>query len=107
MAPTSGQDASFFQFCDALEVKDGVSAPATGWGLDHALEAWGSYWTSTYLKSSKCVSDVIPTFAVLTASLVQQFAEMTTSSKCLQCITHPAHVWLTVNAIPPQQKEIA
>ncbi|KAK7062118.1 peptidase S28 [Favolaschia claudopus] len=46
---TVGPGAQFFNFCDALEVKNGVSAPAAGWGLDHALGAWSSYWTSTYL----------------------------------------------------------
>ncbi|KAJ7500019.1 peptidase S28 [Mycena latifolia] len=44
-----GVEGQFWQFCDALEVKDGVSAPATGWGLDHALQAWSSYWNTTYL----------------------------------------------------------
>ena len=33
----------FYDFFNALEVKDGVPAPASGWGLDHALSAWGSY----------------------------------------------------------------
>ncbi|TFK43800.1 serine carboxypeptidase S28-domain-containing protein [Crucibulum laeve] len=46
---TSGPGSQFFNFCDALEVKNGVSASATGWGLDHALAAWGSYWTTSYL----------------------------------------------------------
>ena len=46
---TSGAGNQFTKFCDALEVKDGVSAPASGWGVDHALAAWGSYWRSTYL----------------------------------------------------------
>ncbi|KAG8750277.1 hypothetical protein FRC12_012959 [Ceratobasidium sp. 428] len=36
-------DQSFYQFCDALEVKDGVSAGPSGWGLDHALTAYGNY----------------------------------------------------------------
>jgi hypothetical protein len=49
LQPTSGPGATFFEFCDALEVKDGVNAPSTGWGLDHALTAWGSFWNSTYL----------------------------------------------------------
>ncbi|KAJ7693929.1 serine carboxypeptidase S28-domain-containing protein [Mycena rosella] len=44
-----GPGAQFFNFCDALEVKNGVNAPAAGWGLDHALDAWSSYWTTTYL----------------------------------------------------------
>lgn len=38
----------FFQFCDALEVKDGVSAPPTGWGLENAIHSWGSFWNDTY-----------------------------------------------------------
>ncbi|KAJ7852314.1 serine carboxypeptidase S28-domain-containing protein [Mycena leptocephala] len=46
---TSGPGAQFFNFCDALEVKNGVNAPAAGWGLDHALAAWSSYWSTTYL----------------------------------------------------------
>lgn len=45
---TSGPGAQFYQFCDALEVKDGQSAPASGWGLDHALSAWSNYWKTTY-----------------------------------------------------------
>jgi hypothetical protein len=50
---TSGPGELFFQFCDALEVKDGQSATATGWGLDHALAAWSSYFKNTYLGRSK------------------------------------------------------
>jgi pimeloyl-ACP methyl ester carboxylesterase len=46
---TSGPNTSFFKFCDALEVKDGVSAPASGWGVDHAFAAWGAYWRNSYL----------------------------------------------------------
>jgi len=49
LAPDVGPGSQFFNFCDALEVKDGVSAPAQGWGLDHALNAWGDYWKTTYL----------------------------------------------------------
>ncbi|KAF7320909.1 Peptidase S28 [Mycena chlorophos] len=45
---STGPGGLFFQFCDALEVKDGVNAPAAGWGLDHALEAWQTYWNTTY-----------------------------------------------------------
>lgn len=47
--PTSGPNSPFYQFCDALEVKDGVSAPAAGWGLNHSLHAWGNYWKTSYL----------------------------------------------------------
>ncbi|KAH9947174.1 peptidase S28 [Amylocystis lapponica] len=49
LQPYSGPGQRFFQFCDALEVKDGVSATAEGWGLENALNAWGSYWANTYL----------------------------------------------------------
>ncbi|PBK97921.1 hypothetical protein ARMGADRAFT_1076366 [Armillaria gallica] len=49
LQPTSGSGAQFFDFCDALEVKNGVSASAKGWGLDHALTAWGSYFRNTYI----------------------------------------------------------
>ncbi|EPQ59204.1 peptidase S28 [Gloeophyllum trabeum ATCC 11539] len=48
LSPDTGPGAQFFQFCDALEVKNGVSAPATGWGLEHALQAWGSYFANVY-----------------------------------------------------------
>ncbi|KAJ7126407.1 serine carboxypeptidase S28-domain-containing protein [Mycena crocata] len=44
-----GPGAQFFNFCDAIEVRNGVNAPAAGWGLDHALDAWSSYWSTTYL----------------------------------------------------------
>ncbi|TFL04530.1 serine carboxypeptidase S28-domain-containing protein [Pterulicium gracile] len=50
LQPTSGNNTAFRQFCDALEVKDGVSASAEGWGLKHAVEAWGAHWRNGYLK---------------------------------------------------------
>ncbi|QRV89989.1 Serine carboxypeptidase S28 [Ceratobasidium sp. AG-Ba] len=43
-------DQSFYEFCDALEVKDGVSAGPGGWGLGHALTAYGNYMKS-YISS--------------------------------------------------------
>ncbi|KAF8513795.1 serine carboxypeptidase S28-domain-containing protein [Gautieria morchelliformis] len=49
LQPYVGPNATFFQSCDAIEVKNGVNAPATGWGLDHALSAWGSYFKNVYL----------------------------------------------------------
>lgn len=52
LQPVSGPGTQFTEFCDALEVKDGVSASAFGWGVDHALAAWGEYWRSTYLNLS-------------------------------------------------------
>ncbi|KAI1784395.1 serine carboxypeptidase S28-domain-containing protein [Ganoderma leucocontextum] len=48
LQPDSGTRQLFYHFCDALEVQNGVSAPASGWGLDHALQAWGTYWKSTF-----------------------------------------------------------
>ncbi|TBU33004.1 peptidase S28, partial [Dichomitus squalens] len=47
LSPSSGY-GTFFEFCDALEVKNGVSAGPKGWGLQHALQAWGSFWNNTY-----------------------------------------------------------
>jgi len=55
---TSGPGTRFSKFCDALEVKDGVQAPFTGWGLDHALNAWGSYWRNTYFSQSKAFHNI-------------------------------------------------
>ena len=53
LQPYSGPNQQFYQFCDALEVgSDGTVAPAAGFGLDHALTAWGSYMTNTYLPAS-------------------------------------------------------
>ncbi|KAF9044514.1 hypothetical protein BDZ89DRAFT_1058999 [Hymenopellis radicata] len=47
LQPASGPNQPFYEFCDLLEVweVDGknTSAPENGWGLDHALEAFGSW----------------------------------------------------------------
>ena len=48
LTPSTGAGSAFYTFCDALEVKNGVSASANGWGLDHAIFAWGQYWKETY-----------------------------------------------------------
>ncbi|KAF9029459.1 hypothetical protein BDZ89DRAFT_1065417 [Hymenopellis radicata] len=37
-----------YEFCDALEVKGNQSASASGWGLEHALSAWGTYMQNVY-----------------------------------------------------------
>ena len=50
---STGPGGAFYQFCDALEVKDGVSAGPRGWGLDHALTAWGRFWNETYYAGSE------------------------------------------------------
>ena len=52
LSPSSGYGL-FHEFCDALEVKDGKSAGPKGWGLDHALQAWGSFWNETYYELRK------------------------------------------------------
>ncbi|TFY59436.1 hypothetical protein EVG20_g7795 [Dentipellis fragilis] len=49
LSPLSGPGSLFFQFCDALEVKDGKNAPASGWGVEHAVNAWGTYFKNTYM----------------------------------------------------------
>ena len=36
-----------------MEVKNGVNAPVSSWGADHAVSAWGSYFRNTYLPLSK------------------------------------------------------
>lgn len=49
LQPSVGPNATFFQSCDAIEVKDGANAPAGGWGLSHALPAFGAYFKNIYL----------------------------------------------------------
>ncbi|KAI0040526.1 peptidase S28 [Auriscalpium vulgare] len=44
-----GRDASvFYDFCDALEVVNGVNAGPKGRGGEYALAAWGKFWTDGY-----------------------------------------------------------
>ncbi|KII94856.1 hypothetical protein PLICRDRAFT_97795 [Plicaturopsis crispa FD-325 SS-3] len=65
LQPSSGPGGEFYEFCDALEVKGGKSAPAAGWGLDHALQAWGSFYKKTYLPSicgNDTVADCLDTY---------------------------------------------
>ncbi|KAI0959110.1 hypothetical protein AcW1_004037 [Taiwanofungus camphoratus] len=52
-----GNGAIFQDFCDALEVKDGVNASPQGWGLKHALQAYGSWWANTFQPSACGDSD--------------------------------------------------
>jgi hypothetical protein len=54
--PDSGANTEFRKFCDALEVRNGTNAPASGWGLEHALPAWGNYWTSYYIDESELIT---------------------------------------------------
>lgn len=58
LQPTSGPNTTFTRFCDALEVKDGVSAPSSGWGVAHALPAWGAFWRSGYLRQCENTNNI-------------------------------------------------
>ncbi|KAF8827196.1 hypothetical protein HHX47_DHR5000591 [Lentinula edodes] len=58
MQPTTGPGAAFYRFCDALEVKEGISASMDGWGLEHALAAWGAYWKESYLETMCGAEDI-------------------------------------------------
>lgn len=49
LQPRSGNDTLFRKFCDALEVDNGKIAPATGFGTQHAVAAWGAYFKNQYL----------------------------------------------------------
>ncbi|KAJ7591580.1 peptidase S28 [Mycena floridula] len=53
LQPKSGPGARFFRFCDALEVSGNVKAPAAGFGLDHALAAWSSYFSDIYIDDGR------------------------------------------------------
>ncbi len=48
LQPNTGPGAAFYQFCDALEVKNGVSASENGWGVDDALSAWARWFSINY-----------------------------------------------------------
>ncbi|KDQ17879.1 hypothetical protein BOTBODRAFT_63640 [Botryobasidium botryosum FD-172 SS1] len=62
LSPNSGPNNTFTRFCDALEVKNGVAASADGWGLKHALKAFGDYMKDYLTKAcgnndiDKCIS---------------------------------------------------
>ncbi|KAI9446834.1 peptidase S28 [Lactarius indigo] len=63
LSPASG-GGGFYDFCDALEVDNGISAPECGWGLGHALTAWANY--SKELLSTTCegqnIDDCLSTY---------------------------------------------
>ncbi|KAG6820692.1 hypothetical protein H0H93_013211 [Arthromyces matolae] len=46
---------------DVEAVKNGTSAPPGGWGLEHALPAWGSYFKNTYLPNQSAWAHMTPT----------------------------------------------
>ncbi|CDO72685.1 hypothetical protein BN946_scf184985.g105 [Trametes cinnabarina] len=60
LQPDSGPGGDFYEFCDALEVKNGVNAGPSGWGLTNALQAWGNYWKATYYQQI-CGDDDVET----------------------------------------------
>ncbi|TCD70022.1 hypothetical protein EIP91_005274, partial [Steccherinum ochraceum] len=62
LTPATGPNGKFYQFCDALEVKNGVNAPAGGWGLNHALQAWSNFFSKTYLSGLCPDGDVLTCF---------------------------------------------
>jgi hypothetical protein len=65
LSPSTGPGGAFFKFCDALEVKDGVSAGPNGWGLEQALDAWGKYsteWVAENCDSSQSVDACLGTY---------------------------------------------
>ncbi|KAI0309843.1 peptidase S28 [Amylostereum chailletii] len=74
LSPSYGPGATFFEFCDALEVnEDGTIAPEGGFGAEHALTAWGAYFKDTTLPNlcgdddaESCLSTYIPTQDVWT-----------------------------------------
>ncbi|KAH8094923.1 serine carboxypeptidase S28-domain-containing protein [Cristinia sonorae] len=76
LAPNTGPGGDFFNFCDALEVKNGVSAPASGWGLNHALQAWGNFFTNTFISDSCGDDSVVDCFGTYDAT--QDFFTNTT-----------------------------
>ncbi|KAI9444475.1 peptidase S28 [Lactarius indigo] len=59
LSPSSG-GGRFYDFCDALEVNNGIPAPERGWGLGHALTAWANY--SKELLSTSDNSDCLSTY---------------------------------------------
>jgi len=69
-------DGSFSAFCDALEVKDGVSAPSRGWGLNHALDSWGKYMVGYLAKECQnqvnddCLGTYNPTLSFYTNTTI-------------------------------------
>jgi len=64
ITPVNGREG-FNAFCDALEVKDGVAAGPSGWGLEHALDAWGAFqskWVATNCDASASQDDCLGTY---------------------------------------------
>ena len=59
------QNRALDAFCDALEVKNGQVAGPNGWGVDHALKAWGKVWTDGYLATRTFSLHLVKLFLML------------------------------------------
>lgn len=57
LQPNTGPGAAFYQFCDALEVKNGMLASENGWGVDNALSAWARWFSINYAADADCVDN--------------------------------------------------
>ncbi|KDQ18128.1 hypothetical protein BOTBODRAFT_104912 [Botryobasidium botryosum FD-172 SS1] len=59
LSPSWPVPNNFTMFCDALEVKDGAAASESGWGLEHAIHAFGDYMKTVtctaFFSSRACV----------------------------------------------------
>ncbi|KAI0797048.1 serine carboxypeptidase S28-domain-containing protein [Abortiporus biennis] len=85
----TGPGGAFYDFCDALEVNGGVAAGPQGWGVDNALQAWGSYWINGYYAQTcgvydpeSCLGSYDPTTPYYTATNINNPGR---SWKWLQC----------------------
>ncbi|KAL1746822.1 serine carboxypeptidase S28-domain-containing protein [Schizophyllum fasciatum] len=50
---SEGGPLTFYDFCDALEVKNRQVSSSRGWGLEHALRAWGTYFSGTVVSAEE------------------------------------------------------
>jgi len=78
ISPAGGRE-EFNDFCNALEVKDGVAAEPSGWGLEHTLDTWGAYetqWVAAFCpgpgSQDDCVGTYDPTLAYYRNTTVDQ-----------------------------------
>ncbi|EIW74346.1 peptidase S28 [Coniophora puteana RWD-64-598 SS2] len=72
LQPDSGANQTFYRFCDALEVNaGGESAGEQGWGVEHAVQAWGSFWKAEYYNKTCGTADVETCLGTYNASAAQ------------------------------------
>ncbi|KAJ7572495.1 serine carboxypeptidase S28-domain-containing protein [Mycena floridula] len=69
LQPFTGPGGRFFKFCDALEVSGNVIAPAAGFGLEHALNAWSSYFSNSYIPETCAGLTIEDCFLASTATV--------------------------------------